>query len=71
MQEVKMLEIISRIKNLLERNCVYEAKIYTQLEIENLKGITQKKCKNTKYFFGNYCKYCSNMNCVSNIRKCV
>ena len=38
-----------------------------KIEIENLKGITEQRCKNTKYYFYDwYCQYCSNLNCNSN-----
>lgn len=66
MEETKMLKILDTVGVLLEKDCLFEAKEYITIEIENLKGITQKKCRNTKYFFGNYCKYCSNLNCREN-----
>lgn len=66
MEETKMLKILDTVRVLLEKDCLFEAKEYIRIEIENLKGITQKKCRNTKYFFGNYCKYCSNLNCSEN-----
>jgi len=44
MQNEKMLEILQRIKICLERNSLYEAKLYIKIEIENLKEITQEKC---------------------------
>lgn len=69
MEETKMLKILDTIRILLEKNCLFEAKEYIRIEIENLKGITQKKCRNTKYFFGSYCKYCSNLNCSKNRNK--
>lgn len=67
MEEKTLLEIIYRIKNLLGRNEIFEAKEYIELELNNLNGITQEQCKNTKYhFYPTYCKYCSNTNCESN-----
>ena len=48
MEETKMLKILDTIRILLEKNCLFEAKEYIRIEIENLKGITQKKCRNTK-----------------------
>ena len=38
-----------------------------QLEINNLKGTSEAKCKNTKYYYYDYyCKYCDNLKCSSN-----
>ena len=65
MKETQMLEILTRIKCLIERSSLDTVKEYVILEIENLQGITEQKCKNTKYFFyDSYCKYCSNENCT-------
>lgn len=67
MEEIKLLEIINRTKNFLKNNDLFEAREYIQVEINNLKGITQENCKNTKYhFYDSYCKYCTNFNCESN-----
>ena len=39
-------------------------------KIENLKGITEQRCKNTKYYYYDWnCKYCENFNCSSNNNK--
>ena len=68
MNNEKMLEILEKIRICLNRNSVDVAKELVNLEIDNLKGITEEKCKNTKYhFWGSYCKYCSNTNCLSNM----
>jgi len=62
-----MLNILKRIKILLERDSLDTAKDYIRLEIDNLNGTTEDRCKNTKYYFYDcYCKYCSNLNCLSN-----
>ena len=67
MEELKLLEILKNIRNLLENNFLYEAKQYIQIEINNIDGTTEKNCKNTYYYFyDTYCKWCSNYNCSSN-----
>ncbi len=64
MKEEKMLEILNRIKNCITIGSLDTAKELVELEIDNLEEITQKRCKNTKYYFYNwYCKYCYNTNC--------
>lgn len=70
MEESKLLEIINRIKILLEQGHWFEAREYTDLEINNLTGATAENCKNTMYhFYPTYCKYCSNVNCGDNPNK--
>ena len=70
MEEPKLLEIINRIKLLLEGGHWFEAREYTDLEINNLTGVTAENCKNTMYhFYPTYCKYCSNVNCEDNPNK--
>lgn len=67
MEELKMLEILKRIEVSIKMDSLDVAKKLIKLEIENLKGITEEKCKNTRYYFyDSYCKYCSNYNCRSN-----
>lgn len=67
MERLKMVEILNQIEACIERNSLDIAKDLIQLEIENLKGITQNNCSNTRYYFYNWsCKYCLNMNCESN-----
>ena len=67
MEELKLLEILKRVKNILEQDNLFIAREYIQLEINNLKGLTQEKCKNTMYhFYPTYCQYCSNVNCADN-----
>lgn len=63
----KCLEILNRINLLLSKGDLYEARIYTNIEIENLKGITEQTCKNrNEGFLDEYCKKCSNYNCNIN-----
>jgi hypothetical protein len=70
MEEANMIYILDRIRKLLEDNKLFEAQEYVQLEIDNLSGTTPERCKDTKYhFYPTYCKYCSNMNCISNTNK--
>ncbi len=67
MNDEKMLEILEKIRICLNRNSVDVAKELVNLEIDNLKAVTEEKCKNTKYhFYNSYCKYCKNLNCKSN-----
>lgn len=70
MEEIRMLEILNRIEAYVEPDSLDIAKDLTQLEIDNLKGITEQRCKNTKYYYyPTCCKYCSNLNCSSNVNK--
>ena len=67
MEESKILEILNRIKVCVKSDSLNVAKELIKIEIENLKGITEQRCKNTKYYFyDTYCKYCNNYNCNSN-----
>lgn len=70
MQNENMLEIIKRIQLILELDHLYEAKEYIKIEIENLKGITEKNCKNSRYYCNDwYCKECRNFNCSGNMNE--
>ena len=70
MEELKMLELLNRIKICIERGSLDIAKDLIELEIENLKGITEQRCKNTRYYYYDWnCIYCSNLNCSSNFNK--
>lgn len=67
MENLEMLEIIQKIKLFLNTDSLDLARDTVRLELDNLKGITEKRCKNTKYYFYDwYCKYCDNKNCASN-----
>lgn len=64
MEELKLLEILKNIRNLLENNLFYEVMEYIQVETNNLNGTTEKNCKNTKYYYYDiFCRYCDNFNC--------
>lgn len=70
MDNVKMFEILNRIKICIKRDSLDIAKDLIKIEIENLKGITEQRCKNTKYYYYDWnCKYCENFNCSSNNNK--
>lgn len=67
MDNEKMIKILKRIELLIEQDSLDLAKSMTNLEIENIMGITEQRCKSTKYYFYDfYCKYCNNLNCHSN-----
>ena len=66
MENIRFLEVINRIKSCLLNNDSYIAKEYLELEVENLRGQTEKKCENERYVGKNYCNYCLNMNCDGN-----
>lgn len=67
MEELKMLEILVKIKICVERDSLMIAKDLVNLEINNLKGITETTCQNTKYYYyDSNCKFCSNLNCSAN-----
>ncbi len=70
MEESTMLELLNRIKICIDRDSLDIAKDLTRLEINNLKGITEKNCKSLKYYCYDWaCKSCSNLNCNSNRNK--
>ena len=67
MDKNEVIDILLKVKICLKNNSIENALEYIQLEIDNLKGITEKRCKNAKYcFYDNYCQFCSNLNCNSN-----
>ena len=51
MDNEKMIKILDRIELFIKQDSLDLAKDMTKLEIENLKGITEKRCQNTKYYF--------------------
>lgn len=65
LEKDEVVNILRKIQLLLYHNSYFEAEEYINLEIDNLKEITPKKCKKTKYYFG-FCDKCSNKNCSSN-----
>lgn len=66
MENTRFLEVLNRIRSCLLSDDRYIAKEYIGLEINNLRGQTEKKCENKRYFGQNYCKYCLNKNCNEN-----
>lgn len=67
MENAQVLDLLQRLKVCLDRDSVDIARELVTLEINNLEGKTQKRCKNTKYYFYDWgCKYCTNVNCSSN-----
>ena len=67
MENLEMLKILQKIKLFLNKDSIDLARDLAQLELDNLKGVTQERCKNTDYYFYDwYCVYCSNLNCRSN-----
>lgn len=66
METIKFLEVLSRIKSCLSNNDRYVTKEYVRLEVDNLRGQTEKKCENKLYFGTTYCNYCLNKNCNNN-----
>lgn len=70
MEDEKMLDILNKIEMFIDKDSLDLARELAQLEIDNLKGITQERCKNTKYYFYDwYCQYCNNINCHNNKNK--
>lgn len=69
MERQAMLDLLKRIKISLELDSLDIAKQLVRLEIENLKGITEVKCKNHIYCYDWYCQYCRNFNCNGNQNK--
>lgn len=66
METISFLDILSRIRSCLLNDDRYIAKEYIVLEINNLRGKTEKRCMNKKRFGKSYCKYCLNANCSEN-----
>lgn len=60
-----MLNIFDRLDWLIVRNRSFEAKRLIKQELENLKSITEKKCKRFK-LNKTYCRVCKNLNCNNN-----
>lgn len=65
MENQKVLEILYKVKACLVRNEWAIARDFVKVEINNLKGVTPKKCK-PKYYW--HCEYCSNFNCPRNLK---
>ena len=69
-EDKTLLEILNRLKLFLDREGLYEAKLYIMLELGNFKDTTPYTCKNTIYDnYDYFCKTCTNHNCSSNKNK--
>ena len=66
MENIRLLEVLSRVRSCLLNDDSYIAIEYLRLEIKNLQELTEKKCENKRYFGKSYCKYCLNENCNDN-----
>lgn len=66
MENIRFLEVLSRVRSCLLNDDRYIAIEYLRLEVENLQELTEKKCENIKYFGTSYCNYCLNVNCNKN-----
>lgn len=62
MEELTMLDILKKLEWLVVRNRTFEAKKRLTIELDNLKGITEQKCKLIKVR-KDYCNHCWNYNC--------
>ena len=69
MENIRLLEVLSRVRSCLLNDDSYIAIEYLRLEIENLQELTEKKCENKQYFGTTYCNYCLNENCNENKRE--
>lgn len=65
MEEQTMLRILDKFIWYANRNRLFEAKRYVQQELDNIRGITEVKCKRRK-LNKDYCKICKNRNCNLN-----
>lgn len=69
-EDKTLLEVLNRVRRFLDREGLYEAKLYIMLELGNFKDTTPYTCKNTIYDnYDYFCKTCTNYNCSSNISK--
>ena len=68
MEDTTMLELLDTIEWLVVGNRIVEAKSLVKQELDNLKDITQNKCKLLKVNKG-YCRVCKNINCKLNENK--
>lgn len=61
----RISEIVRTINLLIDKNRLYEAKKYMDIQLENIKGITEQKCFRRK-FRKDYCEHCVNQFCNLN-----
>ncbi len=70
MENQKFLEILYKLRACLSNKDWFIAREYIKLEIENIQGITEKNCKNSRYYCNDwYCKECRNLNCSGNMNE--
>lgn len=62
---MRLFEISKTLELLIEKNRLFEAKKYTEIQLENVKGITEQKCK-LKRLKKDYCNFCKNYLCNLN-----
>ena len=65
MEEKVLLWHLDRLERLIEKDDLYYARRYNKQEIENIKGITEQKCKRHVVNKG-YCRLCKNLTCNLN-----
>ena len=65
MEENIMFKLLDKFEWLLVRNRSFEAKRLIKQELENIKNITEQKCKKIK-LRKDYCLICKNYNCKKN-----
>lgn len=65
MEEKVLLWHLDRLERLIEKDDLYYARRYNKQEIENIKGITEQKCKMHKTNKG-FCRTCKNITCSLN-----
>ena len=68
MEEKLMLKLLSRFEWLLIRNRSFEAKRLVKQELNNIRGIMEKKCKKIR-LRKDYCYMCKNYNCNKKVIK--
>lgn len=62
----RISEIVKTMNCLIDRNRLYEAKKYIEIQLENIKGITEQKCYKRKVRT-DYCEHCVNTLCNLNV----
>lgn len=65
MEEKVMISLLDRFISYADGNRLVEAKRLAEQEINNVKGITEQKCKKRKLLI-NACSHCTNANCNLN-----
>ena len=70
MKEQKMLDILYMLRACLVDEDWNTASQYADLEIENIEGVTSKKCKSRMDSDYYYCDRCEILNCANNVNSC-